>query len=206
MDKPLLDQFTLFADTPALPEGTRYAMDFISSTVEHELIAKVAALPLRPFQFGQYEGKRRVFSFGWRYDYSQRRLLRTESIPSWLGPLIETVEAFGGKKTRIDQVLCTEYQAGVGIGWHRDKPHFDRIFGVSLGAPCRLRFRRLTGQRFQRVTVDLAPRSIYGMSGPSRLDWEHSIFAVDELRYSLTFRTLKESGDCTPSSFHDGPQ
>jgi hypothetical protein len=25
-----------------------------------------------------------------------------------------------------------EYDIGVGIGWHRDQPHFDRIFGLSL--------------------------------------------------------------------------
>ena len=68
------DQLALFADAPALPDGLRYATDFIPEAVEHDLIAHVAALPLQPFQFGQYEGRRRTASFGWRYDYSQRRL------------------------------------------------------------------------------------------------------------------------------------
>jgi hypothetical protein len=28
--------------------------------------------------------------------------------------------------------------------------------------------------------------------GPSRTEWEHSIPAVDALRYSITFRTLRQ--------------
>jgi alkylated DNA repair dioxygenase AlkB len=160
----LPDQFPLLADAPVLPEGLRYAAEFIPASVERELIDRVAALPLQPFQFGQYEGKRRVASFGWRYDYSQRRLSPAEPIPDWLAPLIEQIEAFGRPETRIDQVLCTEYEAGVGIGWHRDKQHFGRIFGVSLGSSCRLRFRRPAGERWERAALDIAPRSIYAMS------------------------------------------
>ena len=194
------DQFALFADAQALPGGLRYSADFIAPAAEHELVAHVAALPLQPFQFGQYEGKRRIASFGWRYDYSQRRLLPAAAIPSWLTLLIEQVETFGGPGTRIDQVLCTEYESGVGIGWHRDKPHFGRIFGVSLGSCCRLRFRRPTSDGWERRSLDLAPRSVYAMSGPSRLEWEHSIPAVDELRYSLTFRMLKTSDGRSPIS------
>jgi alkylated DNA repair dioxygenase AlkB len=189
----LSDQLALFADAPALPEGLRYAADFIPEVVERDLIAHVAALPLQPFQFGQYEGKRRVASFGWRYDYSERRLTSANPIPDWLAPVIKKVEAFGGPHTRIDQVHCTEHEAGTGIGWHRDKPHFGRIFGVSLGSSCRLRFRRQSDDGWERRTLDFAPRSVYAMSGPARFEWEHSIPAVDALRYSITLRTLKES-------------
>jgi len=32
--------------------------------------------------------------------------------------------------------------------------------------------------------------SLYAMSGTARSVWEHSIAPVDELRYSITFRTL----------------
>jgi alkylated DNA repair dioxygenase AlkB len=194
MDVDLPDQFTLFADAPVLPGGLRYAVDFISSDFERELIAHVAKLPLQPFQFGQYEGKRRVASFG-QYDYTQRQLLPAEPIPGWLTATIERVESFGGLGTRIDQVLCTEYEAGTGIGWHRDKPHFGRIFGLSLGSSCRLRFRRKAGEVWERAALDVAPRSIYEMSGSSRIEWEHSIPAVEALRYSLTFRTLRGSYD-----------
>lgn len=186
----LPEQLSLFAGQSPSPEGLQYAAEFISPTLERELIAHIAALPLQPFQFGQYEGKRRVASFAFRYDYTLRRLQQAEPIPEWLGPLIAEVEAFGGPTTEVRQVLCTEYDTGVGIGWHRDKPHFDRIFGLSLGSACKFRFRRLEGQKWQRFTLQAAPRSIYLMSGPARRDWEHSIPAVEAPRYSITFRTM----------------
>ena len=105
-------------------------------------------------------------------------------------PMIERVEGFGGPDTKIAQVLCTEYDTGVGIGWHRDKPHFDRIFGLSLGSPCRFRFRRTAGDKRERFAFDAAPRSIYMMADVARRDWEHSIPAVEAPRYSITFRTM----------------
>jgi alkylated DNA repair dioxygenase AlkB len=147
---------------------------------------------LQPFQFGQYEGKRRVASFGFRYDYTLRRLQNAEPIPEWLSPIVEQVEAFGGPSTRVRQILCTEYDTGVGIGWHRDKPHFDRVFGLSLGSPCKFRFRRPLGDKWERFTLDAEPRSLYMMSGASRQLWEHSIPGVEAPRYSITFRTMVE--------------
>lgn len=186
----MAEQFTLFAGEASSPEGLRYIPDFISAEVEQKLIALIAKLPLQPFQFGQYEGKRRVASFGFRYDYSRRRLEQDSPVPTWLEPITAKVEAFGGPATRIRQVLCTEYDTGVGIGWHRDRPQFERIFGLSLGSPCRFRFRRPSGDKWQRFTLEVEPRSIYMMSGASRHQWEHSIPAVEAPRYSITFRTM----------------
>jgi alkylated DNA repair dioxygenase AlkB len=188
----LSEQFAFFATSSPEPEGLRYAAEFISSATERELVAHIAALPLQPFQFGQYEGKRRVASFGFRYDYTLRRLQDAAPIPDWLTPIIEKVESFDGPSTEIRQVLCTEYDTGVGIGWHRDKPHFDRVFGLSLGSPCKFRFRKAEGKKWQRFTLDAAPRSLYMISGASRQIWEHSIPAVEQPRYSITFRTMVE--------------
>jgi alkylated DNA repair dioxygenase AlkB len=186
----LSEQLAFFAASAPEPEGLRYAAEFVSPATEQELIAHIAALPLQPFQFGQYEGKRRVASFGFKYDYSLRRLQDADPIPDWLAPVIAQVETFGGPSTQIRQVLCTEYDVGVGIGWHRDKPHFDRVFGLSLGSPCKFRFRKTTGEKWQRFTLNAAPRSLYMMSGPSREMWEHSIPGVESQRYSITFRTM----------------
>jgi alkylated DNA repair dioxygenase AlkB len=110
----VLEQFSFFVPESNTPEGLRYAEDFISATTENALIENIAALPLQPFQFGQYEGKRRVASFGFRYDYTQRQLQEADPIPPWLSAIIAKVEGFGGPKTRIGQVLCTEYDVGVG--------------------------------------------------------------------------------------------
>jgi alkylated DNA repair dioxygenase AlkB len=102
----------------------------------------------------------------------------------------EKRRAIRGPGTPIRQVLCTEYDVGVGIGWHRDKPHFDRVFGVSLRSACKFRFRRLAGTKWQRFTLRAEPRSIYMLSGEARSIWEHSIPGVDSPRYSITFRTM----------------
>ena len=186
----LAEQLPLFADKSPAPEGLRYAAEFISPATERDLIERITALPLQPFQFGQYQGKRRVASFGFRYDYTLRRLQEADPIPPWLAPLIERVEGFGGPGTKkMMQVLCTEYNIGVGIGWHRYKPHFDRIDGLSLGSPCRFRFRRTADDKWLRFALDAVPRSIYMMAGAARQDWEHSIPAVEALRHSITFRT-----------------
>jgi alkylated DNA repair dioxygenase AlkB len=184
------EQFALFEVSASQPEGLRYATDFVSPETEQRLISRIRDLPLQPFQFGQFEGKRRVASFGYRYDYELRQLQRSEPIPAWLHEIVTKVEAFGGPETQIRQVLCTEYDVGVGIGWHRDKPHFDRIFGLSLGSACKFRFRRSAGKSWDRFTLDAEPRSLYMMSGASRRIWEHSIPAVESPRYSITFRTM----------------
>ncbi|MCA6114714.1 alpha-ketoglutarate-dependent dioxygenase AlkB [Bradyrhizobium sp. WSM 1738] len=188
----MTEQLSLFAPEKTAPEGLRYAAEFIAPALERELIGQISALPLQPFQFGAFEGKRRVASFGFRYDYTLQRLQSAEPIPEWLLPLIEKVEAFGGPSTKIAQVLCTEYDVGVGIGWHRDKPHFDRIFGLSLGSPCKFRFRRAIGEKWQRYTLEAAPRSLYMMAGESRRVWEHSIPGVEAPRRSITFRTMAD--------------
>jgi alkylated DNA repair dioxygenase AlkB len=188
----LSEQLALFPEQSGAPQGLRYASEFIPPATERELIAHIAALPLQPFQFGQYEGKRRVASFGFSYDYTLRRLQEAEPIPQWLRPIVGQVEAFGGPSTRVRQILCTEYDTGVGIGWHRDKPHFEWVFGLSLGSACKFRFRRRLGDKWQRFTLDAAPRSLYMMAGASRHEWEHSIPGVDAPRFSITFRTMAE--------------
>jgi alkylated DNA repair dioxygenase AlkB len=189
-------QLALFTDRNDGPEGLRYETEFVSRVSEATLIAGIEGLPLQPFQFGAYEGKRRVASFGFRYDYSERKLREAGPIPSWLAPIILSVEKFGDLPSEsVRQVLCTEYDVGVGIGWHRDKPHFDEIFGLSLGAPCRFRFRRAAGDKWKRFALNAEPRSLYMMSGESRQIWEHSIPAVEQRRYSITFRTVRAESE-----------
>ncbi|WP_249167153.1 alpha-ketoglutarate-dependent dioxygenase AlkB [Bradyrhizobium sp. JYMT SZCCT0428] len=113
---------------------------------------------------------------------------RAEPIPGWLADIVANVETFGGPAVRIQRILCTEYGVGVGIGWHRDKPHLDEIFGLSLGSASKLRFRkRAAGENWDRFTIDAEPRSLYMMTGASRRIWEHSIPAVEAPRYSITF-------------------
>ena len=69
-----MTQLGLFADPRGGPAGLRYTGDFIEAAVEQALIARISALPLQPFQFGAFEGHRRVTSFGYRYDYTLQKL------------------------------------------------------------------------------------------------------------------------------------
>jgi alkylated DNA repair dioxygenase AlkB len=191
-------QLALFENSISAPGGLGYAPDFVSSAIEQSLIAAIWTLPLQPFQFGQFEGERRVASFSFSYDYASRQLQHAEPIPAWLTEIMKKVEAFGGPSTHVSQLLCTEYDVGVGIGWHRDKPHFHDIFGLSLGSACKFRFRRSVGKAWERYTLDAEPRSVYLMAGASRRVWEHSIPAVEAPRYSITFRTMRDEPDHPP--------
>ena len=196
---PVSEQLALFSDDAAAPRGLRYQPGFITAQSEQELIAQIRALPLAPFQFGAFEGKRRVASFGWRHDYNQHKLEQAEDPPAWIAPLIVKVQAFAGlPAASIRQVLFTEYEKGTGIGWHRDKPHFDQVFGLSLASTCKFRFRRKSGRTWRRFTLEAEPRSLYMMAGDSRSIWEHSISPVYSPRYSITFRTM--AGENTPAS------
>ena len=191
-------QLALFPDRNAAPAGLRYQPEFVSETIEAELISRISELPLQPFQFGAYQGKRRVASFGFRYDYALRKLQEADPIPAWLASIIASVEQYGDLPAGcVRQILCTEYDVGVGIGWHRDKPHFDQIFGLSLGAACKFRFRRAAGAKWERFTLSAEPRSLYMMSGESRQAWEHSIPAVEQRRYSIPFRTMRADAEQT---------
>jgi alkylated DNA repair dioxygenase AlkB len=184
-------QLALFDDQTAGPEGLRHVREFISEATEQELIARISQLPLQPFQFGAFEGNRRVKSFGFRYDYTLQKLRESDPIPDWLGDIVRKVERFGDlPEGSVRQVLCTDYDVGVGIGWHRDKRHFDKVFGLSLGSPCKFRFRRRKRDGWERFTLDAEPRSLYVMEGEARHDWEHSIPPVARRRYSITFRTM----------------
>ena len=179
---------------PDLPEGFAYQRDIISTAEERALVERIAALPLEAFRFQGFLAKRKVMSFGWRYDFDRARFEPTEPIPDFLLPLKARAAAFAGLDAdAIAHALVTDYAPGTPIGWHRDRPVFEDVIGVSLRSPCTFRFRRKAGAKWQRHSLIAEPRSIYLMRGPSRWEWEHSIPEVEEPRYSVTFRTLREA-------------
>ena len=181
------------AATPAYPEGFVYRPDVISAGEESELLENVKDLPFKEFEFQGYVGKRRVVSYGWRYDFNDRSLQKSRDIPEFLLSLREVAGSFGGiPPEKLQQVLVTEYSEGAAIGWHRDKDVFGEVVGISLLSPCTFRLRRKAGEKWERVSLTAEPRSAYLLKGPSRTEWEHSIPGVDALRYSITFRNMRE--------------
>jgi alkylated DNA repair dioxygenase AlkB len=180
------------APAPSLPEGFRYEPDLISADEEGDLLKDVRQLPFKEFEFQGFLGKRRVVSFGWRYDFNERELRKADDIPPFLLPLRRKAAQFAGLgPDDLQHVLITEYAPGAAIGWHRDKAVFDEVVGISLLAPCRFRLRRQRGDKWQRAVITAEPRSVYLLSGAARTDWEHSIPPVGELRYSITFRNFR---------------
>jgi alkylated DNA repair dioxygenase AlkB len=186
-------QQSLFERGPDLPEGMLYAEEVISPAFENELTHYIAALPLKPFEFvGGLKGNRKVMFFGFRYDWGAHRLEPAGDIPPPLLKLRDKAAGFGGiAPERLQQVLVTEYAPGAGIGWHKDRPQFDEVIGVSLSAPCLFRLRRKAGSIWERKSFTAQPRSVYLLSGASRHGWEHSIPPLKELRYSVTYRSFR---------------
>jgi alkylated DNA repair dioxygenase AlkB len=173
-------------------EGFRYQRDLLNKAGEQAAIPHLRTLPFREFEFHGYTGKRRVVSFGWKYDFSGEKLRKADDIPDFLLPLRARAALFAGLEPEAFQhALVTEYGPGAGIGWHRDKAVFGEVVGISLLAPCVLRFRRKAERKWERINVLTEPRSAYHLTGPARTEWQHSILRVDEVRYSITFRTMR---------------
>jgi alkylated DNA repair dioxygenase AlkB len=184
---------------PALPEGFAYRPDFLSAAEERDLAAWLATLPFQAFQFRGYEGKRRVVSFGWQYDFTRSHLIKADDMPGELLAVRARAAAFAGLAPEdLQQCLLNEYLPGAPIGWHRDRPMFEKVVGISLLAPCNFRLRKRIGESFERAALELQPRSIYAMTGEARSVWEHSIPPVKAHRYSITFRNFR--GDAPASS------
>ncbi len=176
---------------PDIP-GFAYQPDLISPEEERELVRRLSVLDFKNFEFRGYMGSRRVVSFGFRYDFGDSKVHAAPDIPSFLLPLRQLAAQFAQiEAAALQHVLVTEYQPGAGIGWHRDRPVFRTVTGVSLLSPCRFRLRRRQPTGWHRQTVLLEPRSAYLLRGPVREEWEHSIPPAESLRYSVTFRSLK---------------
>lgn len=189
---PQLVQPPQLFDLPVGPEGFAYRDAFVTPDEEAGLVARLETLDFRPFQFQGFEARRHVVSFGLHYDFNGSGLAQAEPLPAWLRPLQDRAAAFAGLPGEsLAHVLINRYDVGAPIGWHRDRPVFDRVLGVSLLGETIMRFRRREGAGWKRTAVALAPRSAYLLDGPARRDWEHSLPEATVRRYSITFRNLK---------------
>jgi alkylated DNA repair dioxygenase AlkB len=188
-----MSQAGLFAE-PVIA-GLDYRDDIMAAAEHDALVEWLEALELAPFRFGQWTGNRKTISFGWRYDFEDASFAPAEPLPQWLVPLQNHAAAFAqAAPNDFVHALIARYDPGAGIGWHRDRDVFEKVVGFSLNTPATLRFRQRTGTGFKRASLDVAPRSAYLLSGEARSRWEHSIAPGEQLRFSITFRTLSEKG------------
>lgn len=189
----MASQLNLLEQPATTPEGFAYRPHLIFPEEEIGLLRYLQDLPFKEFEFQGYRGKRRVVSFGLHYDFAKSKLQPAWEIPEFVLPLRDKAARFAGlAPEELPHLLITEYSAGAAIGWHRDRAVFDDVIGISLLSPCRFRFRRKAGAKWERLAVTLEPRSAYLLRGPARTQWEHSIPEAESLRYSITFRSLKQ--------------
>jgi alkylated DNA repair dioxygenase AlkB len=190
---PTLRQDDLFL-SQALPDGFAYQRDFLTAPEEAELLSIVQTLPLKEAQYREWSARRRVMSFGGRYDFTHHELTPAPEIPPFLFPLREKIAAWSGVPVaEFNHAMISEYRPGAPLGWHRDVPDFESIVGVSLAGSARMRLRPYPPKKGDRsaLTLALEPRSVYAMRGEARWGWQHAISPTRQLRYSITFRTRR---------------
>ena len=185
-------QAQLFAAASASPPGFTYAPEFLSLAQEAQLLEIIRALPFEEAQYKEWRARRRIVSFGGRYDFTHQELTQAPPIPEFLAPLRTQLAAWAKiPEQRIQHAVIAEYRPATPLGWHRDVPEFEEVLGVSLLGHARLRFRPWPPATGQRSTwnIDLEPRSAYLLRGAARWQWQHAVSPTRELRYSITFRT-----------------
>jgi alkylated DNA repair dioxygenase AlkB len=193
-------QLQFFTSESAVPEGLIYSSEFISRDEEGQLGAAIQDLRFEEIKMHGVVAKRRAVHFGKSYDYKRATLGAAQPIPEFLLPLRERIANFTRcRPGDFAEVLIMEYAAGAGIGWHRDAPAFDFIVGISLLSECTMKFRPWppTGASMpaKPISLLLEPRSLYVLRGPVRTHWQHHIPSAKRLRYSITFRTLRDRQD-----------
>jgi alkylated DNA repair dioxygenase AlkB len=176
-----------------LPEGMVYQRDFLTHQEEAELVDLVSAMPLTEMRYKDFTARRRVLSFGVKYDFDGHQLQAAPALPMVLDPLRRKVSAWlGVVPETFTQTLISQYREGTQLGWHRDVPDFEDVVGVSLLSEAVMRFRPYPPRKpkkTQVIKLMIEPRSIYLLRGPARWAWQHSVASARSLRYSITFRT-----------------
>lgn len=175
------------------PPGLLYVPDFISKQEESALLQSIEALPFAEIRMHGVIARRTVVHHGWEYGYNAWSLRRTADIPSFLDDLRGRAARLAGvQPDALAEALTSRYPPGAGIGWHRDAPMFGKVAGISLLAPCVMRFRKEAADGgFRAYNLTLEPRSAYLLDGEARGVWQHAIPAVKALRYSISFRTIR---------------
>jgi alkylated DNA repair protein (DNA oxidative demethylase) len=178
----------------AEPKGLLYVPEFLNEAEEAKLVELVEGLSFDEVVMQGQTAKRDVVHLGFRYGYDSWELRPGPPIPPELDWLrLKCGDLAGIDPERLDEALVTRYPPGAGIGWHRDAPMFgSRVIGVSLASESRMRFqRKVAGIRYVH-DLDLAPGSAYVLAEEVRWAWRHSIPPVKSLRYSITFRTVRD--------------
>ena len=176
------------------PPGFEYLPDWITQAEEEELLRHIYTLSFQPVRMHGVVAKRQVVHFGWDYGYETWQIQPASPLPPWLALFRTRASSLMKREPEaIEQALVSQYPVGAG-SWHRDAPMFGSVVvGFSLLGTCRMRFQR--NQNGQREVAEclLKPRLAYVLCDAFRFIWQHCIPPTKQLRYSVTFQTVKNT-------------
>lgn len=186
---------TLFPVENMMPGGFRHYPEIISQAEETELITEISKDQLQTFNLQGFKAKRKVANFGYDGNFQSRTLTPGRTVRASPRLLIEKVAGqLQLTPEEFEEVLLTEYPAGLVINWHRDAPTFDLIAGVSLLSDCTFRLRPHDKNKQARssvISIPVKSRSLYVLQGISRTDWQQSISPFKNRRLSVALRTMR---------------
>ena len=194
---PFVSNLVQINEEPEIP-GYTYISDFLSPD---EAKALYQWLDTRSPEVWMRDLSRRVIHYGWRYDYTNRRVspdLYIGPLPERCAALAERLHSETGKFPEIpNQVIVNEYEPGQGIAMHTDHHGFGpTVAMISLGDSWSMEFlHERTGRKQTRV-LDVGSALV--LSDEARREWRHGIAKrkkepdgrLRSTRISLTFRTV----------------
>ena len=181
------------------PTGLVYQPELVDQAEERELLTVLRGLARHDIRapgrwphctIRQYGSELEIDRAG---DRGALLLTRSATLPSKLEWVRDRCASLlGVEPGALSQMLVTRYPPGAPIGWHREAPAAGpTVVGLSLAAPCLLRFQRRVESHRLVYELPLAPRSAYMIRGAARSSWQRRIPAVPDLRYSITFRMAR---------------
>ena len=138
--------FAALPETATVPMGLEYHPDFLAAPEEDGLLARIDSSEWL------VDLSRRVMHFGYKYDYTSRRLDETARIgplPEWLAHLAHMVREAASEEAKqlldrqrpFEQAIVNEYLPGQGIAPHIDRDCFGPVIAtVSLGSAVNMDF------------------------------------------------------------------
>jgi len=177
-----------------MPPALKLVQEVMTREEEEALIALIegSGLAYSPYDPGNL---RSSTSYGWKYDFANDSFVPCAPMPEGFGKIAAKAADFAGVMVEdLAECLLNRYEPGAVIQPHFDKPVWEHVVGVSLGASAMMDFRKEVDGGWEYDPVELPPRSMYLLANDTRHVWQHGLPPQSHTRWSITFRTFSEAG------------